>query len=177
MEQVTIKDKTFVKSLPKEQIEARVAELAQEINQRFAGEKPVFLCVLNGAFVFAADLLRHVSLDCEVSFVKLASYSGISSTGKIREIMGLNVDVTGRPVIIVEDIVETGLTMRHMIDTLKAQNPKDIKVATLLNKPEKMKVDVPLDFIAFKIPNDFIVGYGLDYDGYGRNLADIYTLA
>lgn len=177
MTTVTINNKKFVKSLPDEVIQAHIKEVAAKINRDWKGERPIFLCVLNGAFVFAADLVRKVDLECDVAFVKLASYSGLSSTGHIREIMGLNIDVTNRVVIIVEDIVETGLTMSHMIETLKAQNPKAVKVATLLTKPDRLKVEVPLDYVAFEIPNDFIVGYGLDYDGLGRNLPDIYTLA
>lgn len=177
MNTVTINNKTFVKSLPNEEIQIRIAEVAQRINEDWKGERPIFLCVLNGAFVFAADLVRRVTLDCDIAFVKLASYAGLSSTGHIREIMGLNIDVTNRVVIIVEDIVETGLTMSHMIETLNAHNPKAVRVATLLTKPERLEVNVPLNYVAFKIPNDFIVGYGLDYDGLGRNLPDIYTLA
>lgn len=177
MNTVTINNKKFVKSLPNEEIQARIAKLARQINEDWKGVRPIFLCVLNGAFVFAADLVRKVDLECDVAFVKLASYSGLSSTGHIREIMGLNIDVTNRVVIVVEDIVESGLTMSHMIETLKAQNPKAVKVATLLTKPERLKVHVPLDYVAFEIPNDFIVGFGLDYDGLGRNLPDIYTLA
>lgn len=177
MNTVTINNKKFVKSLPNEEIQPRIKEIAKQINEDWKGERPIFLCVLNGAFVFAADLIRKVDLDCDVAFVKLASYSGLSSTGHIREIIGLNIDITNRVVIIVEDIVESGLTMSHMIDTLKGQNPKAVRVATFLTKPDCLKVEVPLDYVGFKIPNDFIVGYGLDYDGLGRNLPDIYTLA
>lgn len=176
MNTITINNKKFVKSLPNEEIQKHITKVAKQINEEWKGERPIFLCVLNGAFVFAADLVRKVKLDCDIAFVKLASYSGLSSTGHIREIMGLNIDVTNRVVIIVEDIVETGLTMSHMIETLKAQNPKAVRVATLLTKPDRLKVKVPLNYVAFEIPNDFIVGYGLDYDGLGRNLPDIYTL-
>lgn len=177
MNTITINNKKFIKSLSNEEIQARIVDVAKQIDEEWKGERPIFLCVLNGAFVFAADLVRKINLECDVSFVKLASYSGLSSTGHIREIMGLNIDVTNRVIIIVEDIVETGLTMSHMIETLNAQNPKAIRVATLLTKPERLKVEVPLNYVAFRIPNDFIVGYGLDYDGLGRNLPDIYTLA
>ena len=132
--------------------------------------------VLNGAFIFAADLMREISLPSEVSFVKLASYEGTSTTGTVREVIGLNTDITGRPVIIVEDIVESGITMAHMIDTLKKQNPKSIDICTLLLKPQKMEVKLDIRYVAMEIPNDFILGYGLDYNGLGRGLKDIYTL-
>ena len=131
---------------------------------------------MNGSFIFAADLLREIDLPCEISFVRLASYEGMGSTGEIREIMGLSVDVTNRPVIIVEDIVDTGLTMAHMLETLKKHNPGSIDICTLLLKPGKLQVNLDIRYCAMQIPNDFIVGYGLDYDGFGRNTKDIYTL-
>ena len=120
--------------------------------------------------------MKHVSVPCEISFVKLASYAGTSSTGKVKELVGLNDDITGRTIVIVEDIIDTGLTMERLIETLKARNPKEIRIATLLVKPDKLKVDLDINYIAMSIPNDFIVGYGLDYDGLGRNYRDIYTV-
>lgn len=126
--------------------------------------------------MFTADLMKHVSVPCEISFVKLASYAGTSSTGKVKELVGLNDDITGRTIVIVEDIIDTGLTMERLIETLKARNPKEIRIATLLVKPDKLKVDLDINYIAMSIPNDFIVGYGLDYDGLGRNYRDIYTV-
>ena len=150
--------------------------VAAEINRDYAGKEPVFLAVLNGSFVFAADLLREVDIPCEISFVRLASYQGVSTTGEIREIMGLSVDVTNRPVIIVEDIVDTGLTMAHMLETLKKHNPSSVDICTLLLKPGKLQINLDIRYCCLQIPNDFIVGYGLDYDGYGRNTKDIYTL-
>lgn len=154
----------------------QVRRVAKEIDRDYDGEAPVFLVVLNGAFVFAADLMREVSLQAEVSFVKLASYEGTSSTGTVREVIGLNTDITGRPVIIVEDIVESGITMAHMIATLKKQNPKSIDICSLLVKPEKLEVKLDIRYVAMEIPNEFILGYGLDYNGLGRGLKDIYTL-
>lgn len=155
---------------------AQVRRVAEEINKDYEGQQPLFLVVLNGAFVFAADLMREISVPAEVSFVKLASYEGTSSTGTVREVIGLNTDITGRPIIIVEDIVESGITMAHMIETLKKQNPKSIDICTLLVKPEKLEVKLDIRYVAMEIPNDFILGYGLDYDGLGRGLKDIYTI-
>ncbi len=176
METIQVKDKTFRISIPESKIQERVKAIAQQINKDFAGKNPVFLSVLNGSFIFAADLLREVNVPCEISFVKLASYQGVNTSGSIREIIGLNVDITNRHVIIVEDIVDTGLTMAHMLDTIKKQNPSSIDVCTLLLKPGKLQVKLDIQYRCFEIPNDFIVGYGLDYDGYGRNTKDIYTL-
>ena len=155
---------------------AQVRRVAEEINKDYEGQEPLFLVVLNGAFVFAADLMREISVPAEVSFVKLASYEGTSSTGTVREVIGLNTDITGRPIIIVEDIVESGITMAHMIETLKKQNPKSIDICTLLVKPEKLEVKLDIRYTAMEIPNDFILGYGLDYNGLGRGLKDIYTI-
>lgn len=176
MNRIKVLDKEFVPSITAEEIMTQVRRVASEINRDYDGESPLFLVVLNGAFVFAADLMREITLPAEVSFVKLASYDGIASTGTVREVIGLNTDITGRPVIIVEDIVESGITMAHMIDTLKRQNPKSIDICTLLLKPEKLEVRLDIRYVAMEIPNDFILGYGLDYDGLGRGLKDIYTL-
>lgn len=173
---IQVKDLKFAVSYSEEQIRAEVKRVAAEINRDYAGQEPVFLAVLNGSFIFAADLLREVTLPCEVSFVRLASYQGVSTTGEIREVIGLNMDITGRPVIILEDIVDTGLTMAHMIDTLKRHNPGSIDICTLLLKPGKLQVDLDIRYCCLQIPNDFIVGYGLDYDGFGRNTKEIYTL-
>ena len=175
-EKIQVRDKVFAVSIPQEKIISEVKRVAAEINRDYAGKEPVFLAVLNGSFVFAADLLREVTLPCEVSFVRLASYQGVSTTGEIREIMGLNMDITNRPVIIVEDIVDTGLTMAHMLETLKKHNPSSIDICTLLLKPGKLQVSLDIRYCCMQIPNDFIVGYGLDYDGFGRNTKDIYTL-
>ena len=176
METIRIHDKEFVPSIPAENIMKQVRRVAQEINRDYEGLEPLFLVVLNGSFIFAADLMREINLPSEVSFVKLASYQGTSSTGTVREVIGLNTDITGRPIIIVEDIVESGVTMAHMIATLKRQNPKSIDICTLLLKPEKMEVKLDIRYVAMEIPNDFIVGYGLDYNEQGRNLKDIYTI-
>lgn len=176
MDTIQVHDKVFAPSIPAADIMQQVRKVAQQINRDFEGQTPLFLVVLNGAFIFAADLMREVTVPAEVSFVKLASYEGTSSTGTVREVIGLNTDITGRPVIIVEDIVESGITMAHMIETLKKQNPLSIDICTLLLKPEKLEVKLDIRYVAMEIPNDFILGYGLDYDGLGRGLKDIYTI-
>ena len=176
MNTIQVLDKEFGPSITAAEILTQVRRVASEINRDYQGESPLFLVVLNGAFIFAADLMREISLPSEVSFVKLASYEGTSTTGTVREVIGLNTDITGRPVIIVEDIVESGITMAHMIDTLKKQNPKSIDICTLLLQPQKMEVKLDIRYVAMEIPNDFILGYGLDYNGLGRGLKDIYTL-
>ena len=176
MQTIQVKDKSFSLFIPEDKILKEVKRIAAQINKDYEGQEPVFLAVLNGSFIFAADLLKEVNLPCEISFVKLASYQGVSTTGEIREVIGLNTDLTGRPVIIIEDIVDTGLTMAHMLEELKKQNPASIDICALLLKPGKMQVDLDIKYCCLQIPNDFIVGYGLDYDGYGRNTRDIYTL-
>lgn len=176
MEKLHVLDKTFAISIPEAQIQKEISRVAAEITRDLEGKEPIFLPVLNGSFIFAADLLRQIPLPCEISFIKLASYQGTQTSGAIREVIGLNTDITGRHVVIVEDIIDSGLTMAHMIETLEKQNPASIRVCTLLVKPKALKVQVPIHYRALDIPNDFIVGYGLDYDGYGRNTKDIYTL-
>ena len=176
MDTIQIKDKQFTVSIKEQDIQKEVIRVANEINRDLAGKNPLFLSVLNGSFMFTADLLKHITIPCEISFVKLASYQGTTSTGRIKEVIGINEDLTGRTVIIVEDIVETGLTVKRMIESLGTRNPESIHICTLLLKPERLKVPLDVDYVAMKIPNDFILGYGLDYDQQGRNLRDIYTL-
>ena len=176
MSTVKIKDKSFEVSLPEAQIKARIKELAQQMSRDLEGKNPLFLGVLNGAFIFAADLMREMTIPCEISFVKLASYQGTTSTGSIKEVIGINEDLSGRTVVIVEDIVESGLTIKRMMEQLGTRNPASVQVCTLFFKPDRLKEDLKLDYVAFEIPNDFILGYGLDYDQQGRGLKDIYTL-
>lgn len=176
MSRVTIKDKTFETSIPEAEIIKRIKAVAARINQDMADKNPLFLAVLNGAFVFAADLMREITIPCEISFVKLASYQGTASTGKVTEVIGINEDLTDRHIVIVEDIVDTGLTMQRMVETLGTRHPASIDICALLVKPDKLQVDLDIKYAAMHIPNDFIVGYGLDYDQQGRNLRDIYTL-
>lgn len=176
MSTVKIHDKTFKIAYPEKDILERVKAVAYRINKDMAGKNPLFLAVLNGSFIFAADLMRMITIPCEISFVKLASYQGTMSTGKIKEVIGINEDISGRNVIIVEDIVESGLTMKRMLESLGTRNPASIHICTLLLKPEKLTVDLNVEYAAMEIPNDFIVGYGLDYNQQGRNLRDIYSL-
>lgn len=173
---VKLKDKQFETSIPEAEILARIETLAAQISKDMEGKNPLLLAVLNGSFVFAADLMRAMTIPCEISFVKLASYQGTTSTGKITEVIGINEDLTGRTVIIVEDIVESGLTIQRMIETLGTRAPESVSICTLLLKPDCLKVDLDIKYVAFSIPNDFVVGYGLDYDQQGRNLRDVYTL-
>ncbi len=173
---VKILDKTFKTSIPEAEIRKRVKAVADRINRDMEDKNPILIAVLNGSFIFAADLMRMLTIPCEISFVKLASYEGTTSSGKITEVLGINEDLSGRTVIIVEDIVDTGLTMKRMIETLGTRNPASIHVCTLLVKPDKLTVDLNIEYAAMEIPNDFIVGYGLDYDQQGRNLPDIYTV-
>ena len=176
MERITIKDREFQVSIPNDEIQQRVQAVAAKINADFSGSTPLFIGVLNGSFMFVGDLLKNIELECELSFVKVASYHGTKSTGNVKELVGLVESINGRDVIIVEDIVDTGNTIESIYNDLQSRNPKSVSVATLLYKPEAYTKQVPIKYVALEIPNDFIVGYGLDYDGYGRNLKDIYTV-
>lgn len=176
MNTIKIKDKEFSVSIPEEDILKQVKRVAGEINRDLKDKNPIFLSVLNGAFMFAADLIKNIDISCEISFVKLASYEGLTSSGTVKEVIGINEDLTGRTVVVVEDIVDTGFTMERLLEQIGTRNPAEIHIATLLVKPDKLKVDLNLEYVAMSIPNDFIVGYGLDYDGLGRNFKDIYTV-
>lgn len=173
---VKIKDKMFETSITEDAIKARVKALAAQMSKDLEGKNPLFLAVLNGSFIFAADLMREMAIPCEISFVKLASYQGTTSTGKIKEVIGINEDLNGRTVVIVEDIVESGLTMTRMIESIGTRNPASVHICTLLLKPERLKVDLNIEYVAFRIPNDFILGYGLDYDQQARGLKEIYVI-
>lgn len=174
---ITIKDKQFKPYIEAAQIQEAVSKVASKINEELKDELPVFLVVLNGSFMFASDLLKEVSIPCEISFIKVASYHGTSSTGAVSELIGLSEDIANRTVVIVEDIVDTGITLEKLVTILKRKNVKQIKVASALLKPDSYKKDYPIDYVGLKIANDFVVGYGLDYDGLGRNLKEIYVLA
>lgn len=176
MKTVQVKDKKFSLYIPESRIKEQVSKIANLINNDLAGKHPLFLVVLNGAFVFAADLLRDVTIPCEVSFIRLASYEGTSSTGEVKQLIGLNEDIEGRTVVIVEDIIDSGLTMQELLLILAKKNPKEIRIASLFVKPNNLKVDLNIHYRCFDIENDFIVGYGLDYDQQGRNLPDIYKV-
>ena len=176
MDAIKIKDKDFAVSIPESKILCEVERLAAQISRDLEGKNPLFLGILNGSFMFAADLFRRITIPAEISFVKFASYDGVSSTGVIKELIGLTEDIAGRTIVMVEDIIDTGCTMKKLLEDLGARAPESIHVCTLLLKPEKLKVALDVEYVALEIPNDFIVGYGLDYDGYGRNLKDIYTV-
>lgn len=173
---VQLHDKTFEPYLSKEKIKQVVKILSQKINDDYKNETPLFLGILNGSFMFCADLLKQYKAPCEISFIKLASYEQTTSTGIVNELIGLNEDLTDRTVIILEDIVDTGNTLEKIVKLLKEQPIKEYKVATLFLKPSIYQKNIPLDYVGMEIPNNFIVGYGLDYDGLGRNLPEVYTL-
>ncbi|MBU8892814.1 MAG: hypoxanthine phosphoribosyltransferase [Bacteroidales bacterium] len=177
MKQVRLKDKEFRVSIPAEKIQETVLQMANKINADYAGKDvPLFISILNGSFMFTADLFKHIDFICEVTFLKLTSYKGTSTTGSVRQLIGVNEAIAGRDVIVLEDIVDTGITIEQILGQLKSFEPASVKVASLLFKPEAYQKDFEIDYTGMEIPNDFIVGYGLDYDGLGRNLADIYTL-
>ena len=159
-----------------DKIQLRVLSIAEKINKDYQGKTPLFLGVLNGAFLFMADLFKGINLECEISFIRVSSYSGTSSTGQLKNIIGLNDNISGRDIIVVEDIVDTGDTMKYLLDELQKSNPASVRLATILFKPAALKQNVKPDYVGFEIPLAFVVGYGLDYDGLGRNLNDIYVL-
>lgn len=173
---LTIKDKTFGPFISHEQIQTRIAELADEINNTYNGKCPLLVVVLNGAFLFAADLMKNLTIECEITFIRVVSYEQTSSTGSTKQILGLKESVTDRDLILIEDIVDTGLTIANLREQLLAQNPASLAVATLLFKPDALKEAIALDYVGFPIENQFVVGYGLDYDGLGRNTKDILVL-
>ena len=173
---ITIKDKQFELFIEQEVIEQGIQQVADRINLELKGRNPLFIAVLNGAFMFAGELMKRVNVLSEITFVKLASYRGTTSTDNIDTILGLNEHIKDRVVVIIEDIVDSGNTMSSLIEDLEKQNPEEVKIATLLFKPAALKRKVIPDYVAIEIPNDFIVGYGLDYNGYGRNLKDIYKV-
>ena len=177
MKETVILDKKFRELISGDAIGKRVNELADEINHDFAGKEVVFLGILNGAFLFAADLFKRINLKAQISFVKLTSYEGTRSSGSVKELIGWNEDIKNKQVIVIEDIVDTGHTLERIVGELKVRKVAAIKVATLLFKPNAYLKKIPIDYVGFEIPNDFVVGYGLDYDGFGRNLPSVYTLA
>jgi hypoxanthine phosphoribosyltransferase len=176
MKSVTIRDKTFEISISSEIIQKKIAELARKISADMKGKRPLFVCVLNGSFIFAADLFKQVTIEAEIAFIRVSSYEGTSSTGVVKSVVGINEDLAGRTVIIIEDIVDTGDTAVYLLDELMKHKPEKVYFASLLLKPKALRQKISLDYVGFEVPNDFLVGYGLDYDGLGRNLQDIYKL-
>ncbi|MCX6221627.1 MAG: hypoxanthine phosphoribosyltransferase [Bacteroidia bacterium] len=177
MRRIKLWDKEFEISHPYEEIQAAIQKMAAQMRRDFEGKNALFVCILNGSFMFAADLMKELDLlDAEISFLKLASYSGTASCGEIKELIGLNENMKDRTVVVLEDIVDSGHTIADVIAQINARGAKEVKIATLLFKPDALKTKIQLDYIGIEIPNDFIVGYGLDFDRRGRNLKDIYTL-
>lgn len=176
MDKIQVRDREFTISIPEAKILQRVSEVAQQIQHDLKDEHPLFISVLNGSFVFAADLARQLTIPFNISFIRVSSYEGMASTGELKEVIGLSESIEGRPVIIIEDIIDSGFTMASLLESLRRQHPADLRVCTLLTKPGNLKADVRIDYSAFNIPNDFIVGYGLDYDGFGRGLKEIYVV-
>jgi hypoxanthine phosphoribosyltransferase len=176
MQTIKIYDKEFTPYITDAEIQDKIKLLAQQLKTDYADKKPLFLSVLNGSFLFTADLFKHLTIKAEVCFVKLASYKGVSSTGNVITAIGLDTNLSGRHVIILEDIIDTGKTLHHFLPQLKTQQLASLKIAVLLNKKEALAYPVQVDYACFDIPNKFVVGYGLDYDGLGRNSKDIYQL-
>jgi len=176
MNTIQLKDKKFKTHISSDSILKEVNRVSQEIAIKYKDRNPIFIVVLNGAFMFASDLMKAYPYNCEVSFVKLASYEGTASSEKVKQLIGLNRSIEGRDIVIIEDIVDTGITMSDLLADLEERKPSSIKIATLFFKPASFQKDFKVDFIGFEIANDFIVGYGLDYDQLGRNLKDIYII-
>ena len=176
MERIELHNRKFKRFIDANTIQNAIDQLALEINRDYNGKRPIFIGVLNGSFLFTADVVRRFKSDCEVAFLRLASYDGTDSTGKINELVGLNEDLKGRDVLILEDIVDSGNTLAYLMETLSSYQPKSLKVATFLFKPKAYKKDFPVDYIGIEVGNEFLVGYGLDFDGLGRNLEDIYII-
>lgn len=174
---ITLKDKTFEVYLTRSEVKKRIHQLGQQISRDFKNKEIVILGVLNGSFIFMADLCREINLPLICTFVKLSSYQGTSTTGQVRSILGLDSDLKGKHVVIVEDIVDTGISMEYLLKTISGYHPESVAIATLLFKPEAFRFKYAIDYVGFEIPNKFVLGYGLDYDGLGRNLPDIYQLS
>ncbi|MEN8157128.1 MAG: hypoxanthine phosphoribosyltransferase [Bacteroidota bacterium] len=175
-EVVKVHDKHFKPFISEERIQKEVSRIAEQMNRDLADKDPIFLGILNGAFMFASDLYKQLNFPCQITFLKLASYSGTESTGTVKQLIGINRDLKDRMVVVLEDIVDTGVTLETIIRQLSGYQPAGIRVATFLHKPEATVREVKLDYVGIEIPNDFILGYGLDYDGYGRNFKEIYQL-
>jgi hypoxanthine phosphoribosyltransferase len=176
MPQIKVHDKSFEIYLSEKEIQQKISEIAQQINEDYKGKKPLFIAILNGSFMFAADLFKQLTIDAEICFIKLVSYKGMKSSGHITTAIGLDQDLFGRDVVIIEDIVDTGKTLGHFLPKLQHQQPSSLKIAALLHKPDAAVHKLTIDYTGFSIPNKFVVGYGLDYDGYGRNLKEIYQV-
>lgn len=177
MASIQLHGKTFDTYLSEAEIQEQIKRMAEELNRDYKDKRPLFIAILNGSFMFAADLFKYLTIDAEISFIKLASYKGMKSSGNVITAIGLETDLFGREVVIVEDIVDTGKTLHQFLPKLEHQQPKSMKIASLLHKPEALQYPLQIDYLGFSIPNKFVVGYGLDYDGLGRNYKEIYQLA
>lgn len=173
---IQVHDKTFTPYLSEKDIHEKLQDLAAQLNKDYAGKRPLFIAILNGSFMFASDLFKYLTIDVEICFIKLASYKGTKSTGQVITAIGLDTDINGRDVVILEDIIDTGKTLNQFLPQIHNQQPASLKIAVLLHKPEATQFPVPIDYCCFSIPNKFVVGYGLDYDGLGRNIREIYQL-
>lgn len=173
---IKVLDLTFETSINEEKIQKEISRIAEEMNHDLARKNPIFLGILNGAFMFASDLFKQITFPCQITFLKLASYEGTRTTGTVKQLIGINQDLKDRTVVILEDIVDTGITLDTIIRQLSGFQPKEILIATMLHKPAALQKEVTLDYVGFEIPNEFVLGYGLDYNGYARNLPEIYTL-
>ena len=173
---IKILDKTFKKSISEETIISSIDKIAEKINIDLRDDNPLFISILNGSFMFASDLMKRIDFPCEISFVKIASYHGTSSSGEMFELIGLKENLKGRTIVVVEDLIDSGQTMSKVLEIVQNRGAGKICIATLFFKPGAIQHNISLDYVDMEIPNDFIVGYGLDYDGYGRNLRDIYTV-
>ncbi|WP_298732077.1 hypoxanthine phosphoribosyltransferase [uncultured Chitinophaga sp.] len=173
---ITVHDKQFQPYIGAKELQLRIKEMAEQISKDLAGEKPLFIAILNGSFMFAADVFKYLTIEAEISFIKLVSYKGTKSTGNVVTSIGLDEDLYGRTVVILEDIVDTGKTLYQFLPQLEHQQPKKLMIAALLTKPEALQHPIKIDYLGFSVPNKFLLGYGLDYDGLGRNLPEIYQL-
>lgn len=173
---IKVLDLTFETSITEEKIRNEISRIAEDMNRDLDKKNPIFLGILNGAFMFASDLFKQITIPCQITFLKLASYEGTQTTGTVKQLIGINQELKDRTVVILEDIVDTGITLDTIIRQLSGYQPKEILVATMLHKPDALQKEVKLDYVGFEIPNEFVLGYGLDYNGYARNLPEIYTL-
>lgn len=176
MASIKVHDKTFIPYIPESLIQEKVKELAALLDKDYAGKKPLFIAILNGSFMFSSDLFKYLTIEAEICFIKLASYKGTKSTGQVITAIGLDMDINDRHVVVLEDIIDTGKTMNEFLPQLRNQQPLSLKVAVLLHKPDATVFPIPIDYCCFSIPNKFVLGYGLDYDGLGRNIRELYQL-
>jgi len=176
MQTIKIKDKDFEVFISEQEIQQAIKSLAAKMNEELKGKCPLFVGVLNGSFMFVSDLLKNIETECEVSFIKVSSYAGTTTTGNVKQLIGFNEQIKGRTIVVCEDIIDSGITMETIVAELKEFEPADVKLATMLFKPGSFTKNYKIDYVALEIPDDFIVGYGLDYDGFGRNFRDIYKI-